>query len=1134
MDWRRELHAELALGAGLNRLTAMERNSIAKGRSFETMFNGATDVRPLPWRLPGAQCEIAFVEGDPNPWCRCTATMPASMQAVLEGILEIDGEPMRYTERAVFQVHSRPTVHTLSLSFTARIVPMMPPMKWSLCATWAAATTAEMQNEYTVVFLPEPTAGISDAHDVSTLQLMVLKRGQHASESHFTYLFQINFGRHTAIVQRLLPNALMNMLTQMRELVAHMQRHYLRTFWRSQLRAELALEGGLDRLTADERARIHEGLSFETIFEGAANVQPLPWRLPGGNCEIAYVDGDPNPWCRCTITLPGAMEAVLEGIWELDGKAMRYHEDVEYRVLDHPSAHSVNWVFRARIVQFLPMFAWGLSGTWAQMNVGGQKELTIVFLPGVQSSLASKSNRHSHAASTRQLIVLKLGARAKTTRLTYLFQLDLGAGVHALERVLPNARVEAIRRQRESVASIKKYFEKQIQAWLNDVEDDSAWRNEMVEEIRSCGVHACSEEQSALIAQGVDTLDAFAKAKGRARSLKLSTTVKSARARRDNKTGRLIGDVECDVHGATPEDIVAFLMHFDSKIHMSQLSHEVMHHETLEVKTLQHTVVRSVVKTALESRSHTVLHALLWEKVSDSPLTYTWVAVPIKEHHEVPPHDARAARAEVTRCCRLTQLEGGKTKVECAFEADGIRHLTELMRMPLDIQSYFLKIKPASGFTTDDGVLLGHLLMDLAKATMGTEQASAIRMFVERTATLRECGFAHLDAMFHSMFDEHLLYQLGLGLRKFKTVHVPEVVAIDPAMMTAAGAASIGRGLESILRMSANPADAIDDLVSKYPALGVMARRHVWFRPMMQTIAKRRMMAAPLGLKLRLTIGAVLSIGDVASDINNIVSMLLAANRLGAFVLICTIALNLAVQALVVTLQNAHRGWREVFWELSIVFSFLKPGIDAMRVASGEERIEGAPIDPFTEMVICKCSELTFESIPGGLAQAIFLFQGGGWTAAAVGSVSISCLSTAFIVTMLAYDFDTDAARRNHTPKFYGYIPDGSGKRIVAFALLFLYHSVWTFGKTFSMVLLAQTNSVWLVAFLLTDHCGFIFYKLVRGDLSYWVPGLGFPLSALCRFAVKVVVDFTGERTLTGLCISVAHDRPCVRACASR
>jgi hypothetical protein len=66
--------------------------------------------------------------------------------------------------------------------------------------------------------------------------------------------------------------------------------------------------------------------------------------------------------------------------------------------------------------------------------------------------------------------------------------------------------------------------------------------------------------------------------------------------------------------------------------------------------------------------------------------------------------------------------------------------------------------------------------------------------------------------------------------------------------------------------------------------------------------------------------------------------------------------------------------------------------------------------------------------------------------------------------------------------------------------LLFLYHSAHALGNTFSMAVLAQTKWVWLAMYLLADHCGLILYKLVRGDLVYWVPGLGVPLSMLARF----------------------------------
>ena len=115
--------------------------------------------------------------------------------------------------------------------------------------------------------------------------------------------------------------------------------------------------------------------------------------------------------------------------------------------------------------------------------------------------------------------------------------------------------------------------------------------------------------------------------------------------------------------------------------------------------------------------------------------------------------------------------------------------LPQLMHLPYKLQTDFLQLQPPMSATAADGAILGHLLMDLVETTKPSEQATAIRMFVERTAVLRECGFAHLDAFIGGIFEERLLYTLGLGSRRFKTVSVQEVVATNPAVVTARGAA---------------------------------------------------------------------------------------------------------------------------------------------------------------------------------------------------------------------------------------------------------------------------------------------------------------------------------------------------------
>ena len=84
--------------------------------------------------------------------------------------------------------------------------------------------------------------------------------------------------------------------------------------------------------------------------------------------------------------------------------------------------------------------------------------------------------------------------------------------------------------------------------------------------------------------------------------------------------------------------------------------------------------------------------------------------------------------------------------------------------------------------------------------------------------------------------------------------------------------------------------------------------------------------------------------------------------------LVAMVGANLAWQTLVVyaQVQGLKKDkWRTALFEMLTVVSFVKPGIDAYRVASGAEQRPGAAINPLMEMTFTKAGELFFEAIPG-------------------------------------------------------------------------------------------------------------------------------------------------------------------------
>jgi hypothetical protein len=368
------------------------------------------------------------------------------------------------------------------------------------------------------------------------------------------------------------------------------------------------------------------------------------------------------------------------------------------------------------------------------------------------------------------------------------------------------------------------------------------------------------------------------------------------------------------------------------------------------------------------------------------------------------------------------------------------------------------------------------MIADLAEqASKTSDRAAAIRTFIMRAAMLRECGLATMDDMI-----------IGIYLQKFAATKAPAMVSTDPAALTAADATAIGIGFGRIIFMSATHVEAVHELLQKYPALGTMSQQHCWFRPMLETIAKRRMASSPLGLKLRLGIGAGFSVGSMASDITSIVGMLRQGYVLGAYGMIGLISMSLAMQLLVCIVVSKHRGWTAVAWEAIFVLSLAKPGVDAMRVASGAERVAGAPIDPFAEMIIGKVLEIAFRAAPGTALHAYAVLSGHSTTAAVV-SVGLSCAAIGFSSSMMAFDLDTNPAYRKKEPEFYGFIP--TDQPLLVFAELLTLHTAHAMLKTGTLVLLARTNWHWLLAYVVADHCTFILYKVARGDLTYFTPG---------------------------------------------
>ena len=137
---------------------------------------------------------------------------------------------------------------------------------------------------------------------------------------------------------------------------------------------------------------------------------------------------------------------------------------------------------------------------------------------------------------------------------------------------------------------------------------------------------------------------------------------------------------------------------------------------------------------------------------------------------------------------------------------------------------------------------------------------------------------------------------------------------------------------------------------------------------MMNAVAGAILAQVAWGVKFRAWLGAGVSAADGLSDAYMIKTFYDMGDTANAKGLLAMVGANLALQGLIVygQCQGLKKNrWRTALFEMLTVVSFVKPGLDAYRVASGAEQLPGAAVNPLTEMVYTKAGELFFEAIPG-------------------------------------------------------------------------------------------------------------------------------------------------------------------------
>jgi hypothetical protein len=554
-----------------------------------------------------------------------------------------------------------------------------------------------------------------------------------------------------------------------------------------------------------------------------------------------------------------------------------------------------------------------------------------------------------------------------------------------------------------------------------------------------------------------------------------------------------------------------------------------------------------------------------WEKRRDGTIFFTAISA---EHPDYP-LSPDFVRMSVARAVRLIPVSPGLTKIEVTSEVDLGGSIPRAVNdaivipliagTPMNMMNYFACVRSSDAYDVGASRELGTLafckLHPLQRHP--EELRAAVHKMVTRNDVMREFQakynflqeiiFTIMRNKITQVFDESdksdieksdtadaedslaVVATAGetsagnnagssgmmlTALKKISSKISSSKVPTTAQALTSSDATRIASAFSLLLLSNITSDGAVDEWILSFPALKELDWEFHWFRPMMESIAASLLSETSLGVKLRAYSGAAMSVLDMLSDIYVVNDMMNEDRGSLALALFIMVLLNIAIQLAIVWVQNRKAKKKSTWMVLKEVFyvlTFVKPGVDARRVATGQEQEAGAAVAPLVEMVYSRSGELVAEAIPGMILQCVAFVTSKKKNKMAVVSILISAGCAALTATCLAYDMDTNPKKRRMDATSWGMIPNTG--RATAFCYMFTIAALQSVAKCTSIALLAATNPTWLLHYLVGDMLLYLVIKAMRRDFIMVIPlplGAAIAASLLMRISEKIIVDATG------------------------
>jgi hypothetical protein len=446
----------------------------------------------------------------------------------------------------------------------------------------------------------------------------------------------------------------------------------------------------------------------------------------------------------------------------------------------------------------------------------------------------------------------------------------------------------------------------------------------------------------------------------------------------------------------------------------------------------------------------------------------------------------------------ITKIELGKAVSTRAAKASA----KKLLGTATDAAYYFDNLLGSAEAVEEDGRRFGdQLMLRVKEMNVGGSKDEVVKAFIKANIAMKE-----LEKQ--NRFVGTMLCAIIRNKLRRRATNEGEVGSLEEAR-----GLEIGSALKVITMTTLTAKHAVDEWAHQYTEVQGVMREYKWFRPMIETIAVDLFKNSKIGLKARVTFGAVTSMTDLLTDVY-VTYMFWDDKKYGYFkASLASLVASIGLQMFIVWGQNRKLGMKRVVLEWFPILIGFKPAVDAYRVATGAKQEVGAAVDPMFEMTIMKVLEMFAEAIPGVIIQLMAIATSekevriSAWL-----SVAVSTITTGFASASISYDWDTSPTFRKDAPDFYGYIPAKASKRIVVFLSMLLLSAGMLLIRCTTIVILGLIGGSWAFLYMGADLGLYMFVKILSGDFWYWMRlegNLEVMSTILMRVVIKIIVDFT-------------------------